>query len=189
MSGDENPYASPPQLVDEDAPKPTRAPHVFLASFLGMQAGGMIGLVSAILSPLRYFIHVSSSRNLGGPTAIIYFSNEQILGECFFILLSTLILGLAVGAICEIGHWVFVQRSLAGDWLLLSSWKIRRFSFRGGCFALFCSAPALLLVSGATFFVGNNFFVHWIWAFTHFAAALYFGERFAEACRRATKAA
>lgn len=186
MTGDENPYASPSPLDDNNPP--SRKPHVFIASFLGMQAGGMIGLVSSIASPLRHFIHFNSSRYLGSPRAVIYISLEQILGECFFILLSTLILGLVGGMTCEIGHWLTFQSSLASERLLLSSWKVRRFSFRGFFFALVCSAPAFLLSSKETIFTSDNdFFSHWIWAFTHFAAALYFGERFAEACRRARR--
>jgi hypothetical protein len=184
MSRDENPYASPSPLEESLSESKHASTHVFLASFLGMQAGGMIGLLSACLAPLRY---------LWGPVPleavlledISSKAQTQIMGESIFILVTCLIFGMLVGAIIESGEKLLFAKPLRGHWFLLSSLKIHPISPRGFIFAITAAVPPMLILT-ASFSKSDVFLgMHALWALAHLLISIYFGERFAEACRRA----
>lgn len=188
MTSEENPYASPLPLIEHDSlPSPLVARQVFLASFLGLQAGGMLGLVSAILAPLRYVMGpipfetvLMEDLSTNGRT--------QIFGESVFVLTSCLIFGTTFGAILEVGEKCFLASPLKGRWFLLSSLKIRRISLRGIAFALVCTASPMIILTASHLRKDTYFWLHGLWAIAHLFIAIYFGERFAEACRRAEQA-
>jgi hypothetical protein len=188
MIREENPYASPSPLEEPVAPQsPLVGTQVFLASFLGFQAGGMLGLISACLAPLRYLMGpipfetvLMEDLSSNGRT--------QILGESIFVLTSCLIFGATFGAILEIGEKCFFAKPFRGYWFLLSSLKIHRISLRGIAFAMVGAVPPILILTASHLRKDAYFWLHGLWAIAHLVIAIYFGERFAEACRRAEAA-
>jgi hypothetical protein len=180
---DENPYASPGRSETLPPIEPKGRPRVFLASFLGMQAGGLLGLCSGIIAPMRYLL---------GPTPLdaVFLEDisgdatAQIIGETLFVIISCLVLGMTFGAICEFGQKFLYPKPLLRDWFPLSALRIRALSRRGIAFAIMCSAPAILFFVAAMFRQDHYRSLHATWALAHLLLSMYFGERFANACRR-----
>lgn len=185
MTGDDNPYASPAGMERaRDASIRKRTIQICLAGFLGLQAGGMLGLISACFAPFRY---------LAAPAPLDAVLMEdlspdphtQVLGESLFILVSCLVLGLFCGLAIDFGKMAFFASERSGAVLLLRPGRIRQFTWRGLLFALVGMAPAVLLLIAAFRREAGYFWLHGLWGLAHLLLAIYFGERFSQAYRRA----
>lgn len=182
---DENPYSSPAPL-DDPTGGPPYSPRIqiLLASFLGLQAGGLLGLFSGLLAPFRYLLGSVSFETV----MLEDFSSEahvQIIGESIFIAVSCLIFGAMFGAVLEIGERLGFRRTKADHWFLLSTFTIHRISGKGLLFAIIGAAPPLLILTTAHSRNDGYLWLHGLWALAHVALSIYFGERFAEACQKA----
>lgn len=184
MSSEENPYASPAPFIDDRAQASNALrPQILLTSFLGLQAGGMLGVISGLLAPLRYLM---------GPVPLDVVLLEdissnvrvQIIGESIFIAISCLVFGATIGAVLEIGDKLILTSVRASQWFLLSSLKIHKVSLRGLLFAIVCTAPPLLILTASYSRKDAFLGLHANWALAHLLIAIYFGERFSAACQK-----
>jgi hypothetical protein len=184
MNGDENPYSSPRPLDENQDPNSPAPPtQVLLAAFLGLQAGGMLGLCSGLLAPFRFILRLVPLE-----TAMLEVRSSeahvQIIGESIFIAISCLLFGAIFGAVLEIGEKLIQTRTKASNWFLFSSLKIHRISNRGLLFAIVGAAPPLLILTASHSRSDPFIWLHGVWALAHLLLAIYFGERFAETCQR-----
>lgn len=188
---EENPYASPgrsDEALDEplDASSSSIPTQVLLTSFLGLQAGGMLGLLSGLLAPLRYLL---------GPVPFETVLLEdlsskayvQIIGESIFIAGSCLIFGATFGAVFDLGEKFLIRPLKGSNWFLLNTLKIHRISGRGILFAFANAAPLIIILTASHLRSDPFLWLHGLWALAHFLLSIYFGERFAEAWQRAEK--